>query len=108
MRARSQEEPSSRDGRVGNVERLVNNRQSLAELFFANTQRRIHKKSVPTNEGEKPVLSKKRAELSHKSHLGGRRIKGGQRLARLAVFDQFEQAKQADGAGFSNRGMLIP
>ena len=58
MRARSREEPSGRDGRVSNVERLVNNRQSLAELFFANTQRRIHKKSVPADQGEKPVLSK--------------------------------------------------
>src|SRR5436190_1091321 len=82
-----------RDCRVREREAAVDDRERLAQLALADRQRRVREKVVPAHERKQPLLPE---EPGQRAHLRRRPVEGRQRLERLTVPDQLDDAEQSD------------
>src|SRR6185369_9770639 len=93
-----------RYGAIGNLKTFVDNRKSLTQLLFVNTKRRICIERIPPHDGIEALLAE---ELSKRSHLFRCAVEWGHRLLRLAITNEFEDAKQSNGADCAHGGMFL-
>src|SRR6478609_6536165 len=75
---------------VGDLERLVEDGEALANLGLGRRARRDHMGAVEVHERPEPSLLARRRELGHGTGRGARGVEGHERLAGLAVLDQLQ------------------
>src|SRR5205814_4057300 len=93
------------DGLVRDVERLVDDRESLRQLLLVDAERGVRHDRVPANEGVEALLAQ---GLRYRLHRLRGSVEGGQRLHRLTVFHQLQDAEETERARAANRWMLTP
>src|SRR5207245_4473453 len=81
--------PRLGDGLVGDVERLVDDGKAFGQLALGDAQGRVGHDRVPADEGIEAVLAEVLPDRLHR--LRGP-VEGSERLHRLAIFDQLEDA----------------
>src|SRR5436853_3586972 len=90
-------------GAIGNLQALVDDGKSFAQLLLVNAQGRIGIESIPAHKCVETLLAEEPAE-------GGHFFRGAierrHRLPCLAAANQFEDAEQSNGAHRSHRRML--
>ena len=96
-------ERSAGHRRVRDLQRAIDDRERLAQLFLGDAQRRVGEEVVPVHEGVHAVLAEERAELLH---FGAGAVEGGHRFFRRAVADELEDAEQADRADVADGGVF--
>src|SRR3984893_7502608 len=92
------------DGLVRDVERLIDDRESLRQLFLVDAQRWVCHDRVPANEGVEAVVPEVFADRLHR--LRGA-VEGSERFHRFAVFDQLQDAEQTDRPAQPDAGVLL-
>src|SRR3954454_12212802 len=83
------------DSGVGEVERLIDDRERLAELILGDRQRRVVVDRVPAGQGVEAVVAQVLGDLLH---LVAGAVVRRVWLVRLLVADELEDAEQADVA----------
>src|SRR2546428_8547194 len=86
---------SSGDGLVRDSERLVDDGESLRQLFLVDAQWWVRHDRVPADEGVEALLTQ---GLPHRLHRLRGSIEGSERLHRLPVFDQLQDAEETNRA----------
>src|SRR5262249_9713720 len=92
-----------RSGAVRDLQRGVDDRQTLAQLLLGDTQRRVDEERVPAHKGEQAVLAQVRVQRRHRPQLVRLGVERRHRLAGRAVLHQLHQAEQADGPHVADR-----
>src|ERR1700736_6956669 len=91
------------DRPVRDVERFVDDREPLREFLFVDAQRGVRHDRVPANEGVEALVAQ---GLPHRLHRLRGSVEGRERLHRLTIFDQLQDAEETDRAREANRWML--
>src|SRR6202171_1842763 len=91
------------DRPVRDVERFVDDREPLRQLLLVDAQRGDRHDRVPANKGVEALLAQ---GLPPRLHGLGRSVEGRERLHRLTIFDQLQDAEETDRAREANRWML--
>src|SRR5438876_3176920 len=87
---------------VGNLQSLVDDREGFAHFCFGDTQRRIGEEGIPTHERVETFLTE---IFSERLHLRRGAIERRQRLERLMISHQLDDAKETQVARRSHGRM---
>src|ERR1700737_3816735 len=93
------------DRLVRDVERFADDRKPLRQLLLVDAQRGVRHDRVPANEGVEALVAQ---GLRHRLHRLRGSVEGRERLHRLTIFDQLQNAEETDRAREANRWMLSP
>src|SRR5438132_6111655 len=93
------------DGPVRDVERLVDDLESLRQFLLVDAQRWVRHDRVPADEGVEALLAQRLRDRLHR--LRGS-VEGSERLHGFTVFHQLEDAEETDRPREADRWMLPP
>jgi hypothetical protein len=85
----------SRQTAFGNIQPAIDDAECFAELLLGDDERWVREEVIPPYECEESLLTE---ELAERCHLGRGAVERRHRLPGLAVANQFNDAKQPDGA----------